>query len=240
MATRDSVMGRARRKAAATRERFCEEIRLARTGLGLSQAAAAARAGMSRSAWTRYEAGERDPPSWDVAARMAAAVGLDLVTQLSPSEMVVRDGPQLDLLRDLRDVLGPAWSWRYEVPVAAAPDQRAWDAVARHRQTAIVIHVDAETRIADCQRVVRRLRSKADGASAERVVLAVRDTTRNRHAIGAAEAIIAAELPVPMRSAVRALRLGRDPGGDVLIVIRRRTATRPRARRAILEGVRGD
>jgi transcriptional regulator with XRE-family HTH domain len=229
MATRDSVMARARRKGAAARERFCEEIRLARMDLGLSQAAASGRAGISRSAWTRYETGARDIPSWDVAARMAATVALDLVVQLYPSEMVVRDRPQLDLLRDLRDVLGPAWSWRYEVPVAAAPDQRAWDAVGRHRETALVIHVDAETRIADCQRVVRRLRSKADVAGECRVVLVVRDTMRNRQAIDAAAGVLGAELPIPMRSAVRALRHGRDPGGDALLVIRRRTATRRRA-----------
>lgn len=161
MATRDSVMARGRRKGASAKERFCEEIRIGRVGLGLSQASASSRVGISRASWTRYEAGERDVPSWDVAGRMAAAVGLDLVVQLFPSELDLRDTPQVTLLGDLRTVLGPGWSWRYEVRVGPAPDQRAWDAVAEHRDTRLTIRVDAETRIADCQRVLRKTRSKA-------------------------------------------------------------------------------
>ena len=162
MATRDTVQARGRRKGAAAKDRFCEEIRIARHDLGLSQAVAAARAGISKTAWTRFEAGRRSVPSWDVAGRMAAAVGLDLVVQLFPSDLVLRDAPQLELRRDLRGLLGPAWAWRYEVRVGAAPDQRSWDAVGVHRGTGLTLRVDADTRIADCQRLIRRTRSKAD------------------------------------------------------------------------------
>ena len=177
---------------------------------------------MSRAAWTRYEAGRRDVSSWDAAARMAAAVGLDLVVQLYPSELVLRDAPQVDLLRDLRETLGPSWSWRYEVRVGVAPDQRAWDAVAEHQSSGLRLRIYAETRISDCQPVLRRTRSKADADGDGRVVLAVRDTVRNRHAIRGAADIIATEFPIPMRKAIRALRRGLDPGGDAVLVIRRR------------------
>ena len=189
-----------------------KRIRIARAGLGLSQATAAARAGISRSAWTRFEAGEREVRSWDVAARMAAAVGLDLVVQLFPSELVLRDAPQVALLRDLRQLLGLGWSWQYEVRVGPAPDQRTWDAVAEHRITRVTVRVDAETRISDCQRILRRTRLKSDAGDKGPVVLAVRDTVHNRHALRGASDIITTEFPIPMRTAVRALRSGLDPG----------------------------
>ena len=153
MATRDSILARARRKGVAARERFCEEIRIARAGLGLSQATAAVPGRHLEVRLDSIRGGEREVRSWDVAARMAAAVGLDLVVQLFPSELVFRDAPQVALLRDLRQLLGLGWSWQYEVRVGPAPDQRTWDAVAEHRITRVTVRVDAETRISDCQRI---------------------------------------------------------------------------------------
>jgi hypothetical protein len=154
---------------------------------------------------------------------MAAAAGLDLVVQLFPSELVLRDGPQLEVLGDPRRLIGSGWSWRYEVRVAKAPDQRAWDAVAEHRITHMTIRVDAETRISDCQRVLRRTRSKADADGDGRVILAVRDSVHNRRAIVQAGTILTTEFPIPKRTAVRALRKGVDPGGDTMLLIRRRS-----------------
>jgi transcriptional regulator with XRE-family HTH domain len=229
VATRDSALARGRRKGAVAKQRFCDEIILARSDHGVSQAAAAARAGVSRTAWTRYESGVREVPSWDVAGRMAAAVGLDLVVQLYPSEVKVRDIPQLRLLQDAREVLGRGWAWRYEVPVSAIPDQRAWDAVAEHRITNLTVRIDAETRIADWQRIIRRVRAKAEAGGDGRILLIVRDTTRNRGAIRTAGTILADEFPIPMRTAMHALRRGLDPGGDSVLVVRHRTQDLSRA-----------
>jgi transcriptional regulator with XRE-family HTH domain len=250
MATRDSIIVRGRRKGAAAQQRFCDEIRVARVSLGKSQAVVAAQAGISRAAWTRYEHGDRSVPSWDVAARMAAAVGLDLVIQLFPSERILRDAAHVELLRDLRSTLGPRWAWRYEVRIGPGPDQRAWDAVAEHRTSRVKLRIDAETRPWDCQQVLRRTRAKADRALAVRaagdaypgdpggrglaaggramddggrVVLAIRDTVRNRLALRAAHDIVTVEFPVPARTALRLLRHERDPGGDAILVIRRQS-----------------
>ena len=117
-----------------------------------------------------------------------------------------------------------------QVPVGSLPDQRAWDAVAVHRETALTIRIDAETRIADRQRILRRTRGKSaagtDGADG-RVVLVVRDTARNRQAIRSVQDILAVEFPVRTRRGVMALRRGSDPGGDALLVIRRQGRDRP-------------
>ena len=65
---------------------------------------------------------------------------------------------------------------------------------------------------------------KSDAGEKGPVVLAVRDTVHNRHALRGASDIITTEFPIPMRTAVRALRSGLDPGGDTILVIRRGTA----------------
>lgn len=52
-----------------------------------------------------------------------------------------------------------------------------------------------------------------------RLILAVSDTKGNRQLVREAEPIIRSVFPVEPRAALAALRDGRDPGGDSLILI---------------------
>jgi transcriptional regulator with XRE-family HTH domain len=55
-----------------------EKIKARRIALGLSQAEAAAMAGIQRSSWARIEAGDRDDPALSTAERMAHALRVGL------------------------------------------------------------------------------------------------------------------------------------------------------------------
>ena len=226
MSTRDSIIEQGRRKGEAASRQFVSEVREARLNLGKSQATAARQAGVDRSVWTRIERGQRAVPDWEVAGRMAAAVGLDLSVQLYPASRILRDEGHVILLRDGRVALGPGWHWRYEVPTDSS-GQRAWDAVAQHRESGLEVEIEAEVQLRDIQALCRRLRTKRGASGSRRVLLLVRDGVRNRIAVREAALIVGTEFPVPAREALRALRAGMDPGGDACILLRRDVAAKP-------------
>ena len=163
MSTRQRPAERGRLKGIAAAQRFTNEIREARLNHALSQADAAREAGITRSTWTRIERGDQTSLTLEQAGRMAGAVGLDFVVQLYPSSAILRDEGHVRLLSEFRTLLGPDWTWRYEVPLGPAPEQRSWDMVGTHRITGLVIRVEGETRLRDCQATVRRLASKRLG-----------------------------------------------------------------------------
>ncbi len=218
MGARDTSSDRARIRADAVVVRFASELREARLNLGISQAEAAGRVGLDRAEWSRIERRERRSVPLDMAVRLAAAVNLDLSVKLYPSDHEMRDAGHVRLLQDLRELLGSDWVWRYEVRVGPSPDRRSWDAVARHRVTGMVIRVEAETRLRDVQATLRKVEGKR-AADPGRVVLAVRDSRDNRVTVRAAMAILRAQFPADPRPALALLRAGKDPGGDLLVVV---------------------
>jgi transcriptional regulator with XRE-family HTH domain len=219
MSTRSDAIDRGRRKGAAMQAAFMTEIRAARISLGKSQADAAREAGIDPAVWSRLERGERTTLTLTLIGRMAAAVGLDAVLHFYPATHVVRDEAHVRLLRDLKALLGDGWSWRHEVPLAGHVDLRAWDAVGTHRRTRLEVHVEAETSFRDSQMVMRRVEAKRIADGQPRVLLAVRASRRNREAVAAVRAELETAFPIGARAALTALREGRDPGGDALLLI---------------------
>lgn len=94
----------------------CREIREARIAAGLSQAAVARAAGLSRSAYGRLERGEIALPPFEHVARAARAVGLRASLRLYPAGLPVRDAGQLGLEADLVDVLGSPFDFDRRSP----------------------------------------------------------------------------------------------------------------------------
>ncbi|HLX35162.1 MAG TPA: hypothetical protein VKR30_07960 [Candidatus Limnocylindrales bacterium] len=106
--------------------------------------------------------------------------------------------------------------WRTEVPIPIAGDLRSADAVVTIAAGEIMI--EAETRVSDVQLVERRSAAKGRDLGALRVVLLLADTAhhwtllrqhpelRQRYPIGTCEVLAA-------------LRAGRDPGGDGLVIL---------------------
>lgn len=107
-----------------------------------------------------------------------------------------------------------------EVPVARR-DQRAWDGVITRFANDPTAWLPAEfdSVVADFQAQVRRITVKAGDAGSESVLWVVAATRRNRAAIREARSILADNFPVNARTALRALRQGRHPGGSSLIII---------------------
>jgi transcriptional regulator with XRE-family HTH domain len=192
------------------------ELREARLSQGRTLVEVARAAGISRSQLSRVELAESPTVSFLTFVTLAVVLGMDFHARLYAGQRRLRDGPQLALLRALRDYLGPDWVWRYEALVATG-DQRAWDARATHVSTGLTIVIEAETRIRDVQALVRRIELKRSAAGAPRVVLLVAGTRTNRLALDAANDVIGTMFPVDTRAALRALGRGLDPGADCLI-----------------------
>lgn len=218
MSARNTPTDRARIRADEITTRLASELREARLNLGLSQADAARRVGIDRAEWSRIERRERRSVPIDLAVRLAAAVNLDLVVKVYASDHEARDAAQIRLLQDLRHLLGPDWEWRYEVRVGPAPDQRSWDAVARHRVTGLTIRVEGETRLRDVQATLRKIEGKRT-TDPGRVVLAVRSSRDNRETVHLAEDVLRSQFPADPRTALARLRAGEDPGADLLVMV---------------------
>jgi DNA-binding XRE family transcriptional regulator len=218
VSTRQRPAERGRLKGIAAGQRFTTEIREARLNHAISQTDAAREAGIARTTWTRIERGDQTSLTFEQAGRMAGVVGLDFVVQLYPSSTILHDAGQVRLLREVRVMPGPDWSWRYEVTLGPAPEQRAWDMVGTHRVTGLVIRIEGETRLRDCQATVRRLASKRFG-DPHRLVVAVRASRHNPAAVRAAADVVGAEFEIATARTLRALRSGEDPGRDTLLFV---------------------
>ena len=152
----------------------------------------------------------------ELAATMAAALGLQLNVTLHPDGNPVRDSGHRALLERLRARLGDGLRLRTEVPIPIEGDRRSADAVIDGRGTAMM--VEAETRIDDVQALERRLSAKQRDLGIGRVILLVADTRHNRTVV-ANNPSIRARLPISTRACLAALSRGVDPGGDGLVFL---------------------
>lgn len=222
MSAREQAVTRARRVARKQLAAIAEEVRDARLRAGRSQEEVAKAAGISSSRLSRIELGTPVGLRFEDVAAACAAVGLAASLRTYPGEHILDDAQQVQLLRELRERLGPGWRWRFEVPVAAG-DPRAWDMRGRHIVSGLEVVVEAETRIRDLQAVLRRIAGKRESAMAPRTVLLLADTRNNRAVVARCRDELAAEFPVGTWRSLRCLKEGRDPGQDCLLILRSRS-----------------
>jgi transcriptional regulator with XRE-family HTH domain len=193
------------------------EVRVARLDHDLSQAVASGAIGMSKSAWSRLERGEAPGLSLVTLAEAAAVVGLDLSVRAYPGGSPVRDRAHLELLERLRARLGSQAGWRTEVPVSAARDQRAWDALVL--LPGVRVGVEAETRARDSQGLQRRLALKRRDGGVDHVILLLADTRQNRAFMRVAGHGFMSDFPVRGTDALARLEAGLDPLGSAIILL---------------------
>jgi hypothetical protein len=146
----------------------------------------------------------------------AAALGLDLHIGLFPSGSPVRDAAHLALIERLRQRVSKGLRWRTEVPMPLPGDLRSADVVIDG--PSVDEMVEAETRLDDVQALERRVRLKQRDLAIRRVILLVADTRHNR-AVLAAHPELAVRFPISTRACLAALRDGRDPGGDAIVLL---------------------
>jgi hypothetical protein len=156
------------------------------------------------------------------AAQLLETVGLELSARAYPTGARVRDAGQLALLARLRPRVHPVLRWREEVPVVELPtagmvDLRAWDVAIDGPEVAV--RIDAETHVGDVQAIERRIALKQRDSGDVCALLLLADTRHHRQLLVGAGAGLRAAFPVPQRTALAALREGRSPGGNALVLL---------------------
>jgi transcriptional regulator with XRE-family HTH domain len=217
MPARTSLEEDGRRLSARIRRQIGEDLRAARVGAGLSQQTAATAVGMSHAQFGRIERGELEALTFDQACRAGLAVGLSLGSRLYPDGDPVRDRAQLALLERFHLHVPDAAVWRTEVPLPIPGDRRAWDGWIRlgGRRAGC----EAETRLADAQALERRLALKVRDGDVDVLLLLVSDTRWNRAMLRLHRDALLPLLPLDGRDVMRALRDGRLPEANGLVVL---------------------
>lgn len=154
---------------------------------------------------------------FEAIAVVGAVLGLDVSLRAYPDGEPVRDAAQIALLARLRLLLPPAVSWETEVPIRAAGDRRAWDAVIGGPGWRVP--VDAETRLRDVQACSRKVALKRRDDRSDIVILLVADTRHNRHVLRLARADLAAEFPVAGEAVLASVVSGQMPSGSGIVLL---------------------
>ncbi len=148
----------------------------------------------------------------------AAAVGLKLSTHLYPGGGRLRDGRQIEMINRYRRIVAPGgWTVALEARVGQFADLRAFDLVLS-RPPIRVAH-EFLSRLRDVQAQIRPLLRKQRDSGMPRLVLVVAGTHANRRAVAEAGAALQETFPVGTRTVLAALRSGRDPGGNGLVLL---------------------
>ena len=222
MTARERPVDRARRIAREDRARAGLDIREARLALGRSQAAVARQARMSASQVGRIERGELDGGDLRALSGLAAVVGLDCRLRLYPGADPALDAGQLQRIGRLRALVPPHVTVRTEVPLPAAGDQRAWDAVIGGLTdvgSGTQLPVEVETRLVNVQAQLRRMQLKLRDSPFDDLLLVLADTSANRQVIRVHAVRAIGDFPVSSRRALAALRRGEHPGGSSIVLL---------------------
>jgi transcriptional regulator with XRE-family HTH domain len=207
---------RGRRIARHVLAELAVELREARLAAGLTQKAVARAAGLSQPQVSRTERSERPNVGLDELARHASALGLRLSVKTYPVGSAVRDAGQLRLIERLRPEIGKPFRWRTEVLVGGPGDYRAWDVRLDGLGS---VGIDVETRLRDIQAVQRRSEAKWRDSGVDRVVLVVAGTRGNRAIVREHRGALFSTFPADTREVLAALREGRLPERNGIILL---------------------
>ncbi|HET7830742.1 MAG TPA: helix-turn-helix transcriptional regulator, partial [Candidatus Limnocylindrales bacterium] len=205
------------RLARRLQQQLGEEIRLARTGAGVPQRIAAEAAGMSHAQLGRIERGAIPRLTFDQACRAGMAVGLRIGARAYPVGDPVRDAGQLRLLERFVSLLPALARVDREAALPLPGDLRAWDALVSldGRRAGC----EAETHLRDIQALERKLSAKLRDGGVDILLLVVSDTAYNRSVLADHRETLRALLPLDGLDIRRALRNGRLPARNGLILV---------------------
>ena len=194
------------------------DLREARVAAGLRQADVGRALRRSPSSIGRLERNTARRVTVEDLATHAAAVGLRLSLQLYPGTGRLRDARQLQMINRYREIVAPGgWAIALEVPVGPPPDLRAFDLVLS-RPPIRVAH-EFLSRLRDVQAQIRPLMRKQRDSGIQRIILVIAGSHANRRAVAEAGSVLREAFPLATRTILAALRSGRDPGGNGIVVI---------------------
>ena len=202
--------------------RLCAEAEAARLERGTSFAEIGRAIGLGPGQVARICRGQSPDLSIVRLSQVMTTLGLELSARSFPIGPAVRDAGQVRVLGRLTARVSPSLRWRDEVPVieiamAGSIDHRAWDAGIDGDGWRV--RIDAETHLGDVQAVLRRVALKQRDSNVQAMILLLADTAHHRRLIGEFGEQLLEQFPVPQRRALAALRAGRAPGGNALILL---------------------
>lgn len=216
MGSRDDPRTRGRWRGARQQAELVGSWRELRLAAGLTQATVARASAIARSTYADLERGRTAQVSLLRASIVSAALGQDLSLKLYPYGPPVRDVAHLRLLSLFVERLSPTWRVTHEAPMPIAGDRRAWDL---RLDGPTSIGVEAEMRPGDLQALLRSIQLKQRGSGVTRVVLLIRGSKRNRSLIREVLPTLRITFPLGTADVMRALREGRDPGANGMVVL---------------------
>lgn len=193
------------------------ELRTHRRRAGWSQRRLGQTAGCSHMTVSRIEAGRADGTSLELYGRLFAVLGGRLSVKVYPDGDPVRDEAQLRTGARLRAQTAQPIGVRTEVSLGIPNDLRAWDQVLHVPDDWVPVEV--ETRLEDLQGLEREIELKMRDGGADRVILLVADTERNRRILREHREVLRARFPLDTREALAYLRAGRLPPVGAVIVL---------------------
>ena len=194
-----------------------EELRTARFSAGLSQAEVGRAAGVSGSTVSRVERALLPEVSLGLLTTMFAVLGQRLSARPYPDGPPLRDIAHARLITRFRAQLPTSVGFRTEVPIRVHGDLRAWDGelIVGHDS----VKLEAETVLHDLQATDRRIALKMKDDGVDRVILLVADTKRNRRVLKEFRELLRDRYPLDTRAVLGALRQGRVPPGNGIVIL---------------------
>jgi len=222
MPTRQSALARGTERGNAIVRALVREAEAGRIARGTSYAEIGRALRMSETQVANILRNKSPDLTIVRACQLLAVLGLKVAASTFPEGEPVRDAGQLALLGRLRARIDEALTWKDEVPVIEIPvpgivDHRAWDAGIDG--PACRCRVDAETHVGDLQAVERRVALKQRDGREPCVLLLLADTKHHRALLETAGEGIRTRFPIPQRAALVALKAGRSPGGNALVLL---------------------
>ncbi|MDQ3937322.1 MAG: helix-turn-helix transcriptional regulator [Chloroflexota bacterium] len=194
------------------------ELREQRISLGLSQRALASELGCSQSEYSRLErTSQPGNVSFVRVAEVASLLGLTLSASLHPEGEPIRDKGHQALISRFRALLSASFKVRAEVPLPGPGDPRVWDLVLTLGH--VLFGVEAETRIRDMQRLVRRIHQRERHGGVDEIIVLLSDSQVNRRLAPDLRMALGERFATTPRQLLRVLRSGTlPPGSGVLLM----------------------
>lgn len=221
MPVRDDPRARGRERGRRLIRAATTEWRDLRLAAGLSQRAVAQSIGISRSTYARIEQGRIPEIGIIRASTLTSVLGGDLAVRVYPNGSPVRDTAHLALLADIDRLVTAAWRVTHESPIRSANDREPWDRRAWDRLLVgpVRVGLEAETRLRDVQALEREMHLKLRDSGVDRMVLVIRGSTSNRAVVREHLGELRSVFPLGTGETLQALRSGRDPCANGLVLL---------------------